>query len=284
MKNLLAIISDANETKEFIRYVANMSIDLNATVHLLYVQERTYPIGSVRPTGASYIQNQQYDKELLETTKKDIREHIKDIKSKLPVSVMINFSAEYGNKAVITNEYVSTHKTDMLVLEGQKNESFWIQTSNNKDIINQVDCPVLIIPNPAIFKPFAEIVYATDYKEEDIDGLKELLLLTNTFTPNITALHITNNIDFKAKVEQAGFLDMLHKKTNYEKLSVRIIDESSNDNIAQLVNDYALLINADLIVILKEDKTFFEKIFQSDNTNKIIKESMLPILVFHGNA
>jgi nucleotide-binding universal stress UspA family protein len=282
MKNLLAIINDANESKEFIRYVANMAIDLNANVKLLYVQEPFYPIGgAVGATGAVYAEVHQ-NQEALSTAKEILLKHISDITSILPDSLVINISTEYGNTSLIAKEFVSDKKADMLVLEGQENEGFWEQSSGNKEIISQVECPVLIIPNHAFFKAFTEIIYATDYNEEDITGLKKLLSFAQPFSPNITALHITDNIDFKAKVEQAGFLDMLHKRTNYEKLSVRILDESSNDDIAQLINDYASLINADLIVVLKENKTFFERIFQTDSVKEIIKESMLPVLVFHG--
>jgi nucleotide-binding universal stress UspA family protein len=59
------------------------------------------------------------------------------------------------------------------------------------------------------------------------------------------------------------------------------LNESSNNDTAELLNDYALLIKADLIVVLKENKSFFERIFKSDPAKKIIKKSMLPVLVFH---
>ena len=90
----------------------------------------------------------------------------------------------------------------MVILEGQQDDSFWMQSSTNMDIIKMVECPVWIIPKGAIYQPFSEIVYATDYKAEDIINLKKLISLFPHLMPNITALHITDSVDFEERVKK----------------------------------------------------------------------------------
>ncbi|MFO7656648.1 MAG: universal stress protein [Bacteroidales bacterium] len=282
MKTLLAIINEPKESKDFIRYVADMAADFKANVHLLYVQNpNDYPLGTTGSTGFAVAQVNQNLKAFADTAKEILAEHIKDVKCKMSKDVAIDFSAELGVTTLLAKKLVSVSKGDMVVLEGRKNDSIWTQTESNLEIIRSVDCPVWIIPNAWVYVPFTEIVYATDYKEEDIYGLKKLIALTHQFSPVITALHITDSVDFEEKVKKAGFLELLKNRAAYDHLSVKILNESSNNDIAEFINDFALRVKADLIVVLKENKSFFERIFKSDPAKKIIEKSMLPILVFH---
>ncbi len=282
MKTLLAIINEPKESKNFIQYVAGMAVDFKANVHLLFAQNPgNYPLGTTGFTGTAVSQVPQNMEALPDTAKKILAEHVKEVKSKMAEDVFIDYSAELGVTSLLAKELVSNNKAHMVVLEGQKNGSFWAQTSDNMEIIEHVECPVWIIPTPWLYEPFKEIIYATDYKEEDITGLKKLIALTHHLSPVITALHITDSVDFEEKVKQAGFLEMLQKRAAYDHLSVKILNEGSENDAAELLNNYALLIKADLLVVLKENRSFFEGIFKSDPTKKIIKESMLPVLVFH---
>lgn len=282
MKTLLAIINEPKESKNFIHYVALMATDLKASVHLLYVPyPYNYALSVAGSAGTAAMQAQKNTEAIADNANMILAEHIKDVKSKISTNIDISYSSELGVTSIIAKKMVSDNKVNMLVLEGQENESFLTQTSSNMEIIGSVDCPVWIVPDNMEYHPFTEILFATDYKEEDITGLKRLITLTRPFSPNITVLHITDSIDFEEKVKKAGFLEMLQKSTAYDRLSVNAISVSSNDETVELFNNYALLVNADLIVVQKENKSFLGRIFKSDPAKKIIKKSILPVLVFH---
>ena len=283
MKTLLAIINEPKESKDFIQYVSGMASDLMASIQLLHVQNPyNYPLAMAGSAGTAAVQVQKNSEEIADNANKILAEHVKDVKSKMSNHIDITYSSVIGAISITVKELVSDKKADMVVLEGQKNETFFTPNSSNLEIISSVDCPVWIVPNEVKYHPFTEILYATDYKEEDIAGLKRLIALTHPFSPNITVLHITDSIDFEEKVKKAGFLEMLQKRTDYDRLSVKAISvNNSNDETIELFNNYALLINANLVVVQKENKSFFERIFKSDPAKKIIKKSILPVLVFH---
>lgn len=294
MKTLLAIINQPKESKEFIQYVAGMATDFRANVHLMFVQNpNNYALGTMSSTGApieqlgtlgypgtEVIEVQKNVEKLAHEAEETLTKYIKDVKSKMTKKVVIDFSAELGVSSVIAEKLVSENKIDMVVLEGQKNKNFWAQTSDNMEIIKSIECPVWIIPNALDYKPFSDITYATDYKEEDINSLKSLISLAEHFSYTITALHVTDSVDFKEKVKKEGFQEMLQKKLVYGNLKVEVIDENSK-NLAEDINDYAMQNESDLVVILKENKSFLERIFTSDSTKTLLKKSKLPILVLH---
>jgi hypothetical protein len=282
MKTLVAIINEPKNSIDFIRYVSNMAGDLKLNLHLLYSENlSTYPLGTTGATGIEIAQVQSNQRMLIEDAKKILESHIKEISSEISKEVFIDYTSELGDTATIVSKMLSESKVHMAAFEGQRNENFWAQSSNVMQIIDKLTCPVWIIPKNALYFPYSRIIYATNYKEEDITSLKNLTTLAEPYTPNITALHITDSIDFEEKVKKAGFLEMVKKRTSNELLSVKVLRENNTYNTSEIINDYALRIKANLIVVLKENKSFFEQIFKTDSTKEIIEISNLPILVYN---
>mgnify|MGYP001013408839 CR=1 FL=1 len=249
METLLAIINEPKKAKNFIGYVARLALDLHTNIHLMYVQEPyDYTLGQPPATGlATSVEAQKSN---AEDAKKEFAMHIKNVLKEISGEVSFNYSAEMNFRTTIINSFISENKASMVIMEEEEQKSFWSQTSSNDDIINHVSCPVWVIPFNADYKPFREIVYATDYKEEDIETLKNLIGLTYRFSPVITALHITDSVDFEEKVKKTGFNEMLQTKTGYQNITVKPLVEKDRESEAKLINEYALNIKADLIVVL----------------------------------
>jgi nucleotide-binding universal stress UspA family protein len=279
METLLAILNEPKKAKGFIGYVARLSKDLDARVHMMYVQEPyDYTLG--QPPASGYTASIDIMKRNAEEARNDLAGHIEDVLKEINGEVSISYSAEIDTASMVINKFITEGKASMVVLEGEEQESFWSHTSSNIDIVNHIDCPVWIIPFEAAYKPLREIVYATDFKEEDIPTLKNLIGLTFRYSPVITALHITDSIDFEEKVKKTGFKDMLQSKTGYQNITVKSLIEKDDENVSMLINEYALNINANLIVVLKENKNFFERILRPSATKKILKEATLPVLIY----
>jgi nucleotide-binding universal stress UspA family protein len=282
MKTLLAIINEPRESKEFLRYVAGMANDLQGLVKVLYVQAPTnYPLGFTASTELPSLEAQGRMEMLAKESHDLIQKHMKDIVVELSNNNFAGSSSEIGSADVIVDELVSQNKVDMVVLEGQQDESFWTQSSSNMDVIQKVTCPVWIIPKGAVYAPFREIVYATDYKKEDITNLKRLIAMMPNLTPHITALHITDSVDFEAEVRKSGFVERLREQTSYPQLDVKALYQAGHDDLIELINDYSVKNGANLIVVLKENESFFERIFKPSHTKKILKTTDLPVLVYH---
>jgi nucleotide-binding universal stress UspA family protein len=138
-----------------------------------------------------------------------------------------------------------------------------------------------VIPENSDYNPIHSVIYATDYNEEDIPTLEKLIRLTYFESPKITALHITDNVDFDLRIKNAGFQKMLESKLGYENIEVKALVENQGDDMVSLINDYAARISADLIVVLKENRRFLERLFRPSSSEKIIEEASRPVLVFH---
>jgi len=279
METLLTIINEPGSSKSFIDYVVHLADDMRINVHLMYLQEPyDYTLGQPPAPGMAY--SLQVQKKNSEEATKFFEEYVGELKKNISDKISITHSAEIEMPDKIIETWVSEKKAGIIALEGEKQKSSWLQSSANLSIINSADCPVLVIPSEASYKPFREIVYATDYKEADLPTLRNLIRMTQLYSPSITALHVTDSTDFEDKVRETGFYTMLESGTGYKKITVKTLLDKNNENAAHLINEYALSINADLLVVLKENKKFFQTLFSPDSTKKIMKESHLPMLVF----
>ena len=76
---------------------------------------------------------------------------------------------------------------------------------------------------------------------------------------------------------------MLETKTEYTNISVKALVERSGDDMVKLINSYAAMKNADLIVVLKKNRNFLDRIFNPSSSEKIIQKAEKPVLVYHAN-
>jgi nucleotide-binding universal stress UspA family protein len=282
MGNLLAIVKDPKDSKEFVKYALNLASDLQISLHLLYVQDpANYALGSSGITGNAQVQIELNLKKMAEEAKKILVDLVRDYASS---ELLVRISTETGIIRTIIEGLIENEKINMVLLESRETDGFWTQNSTDMEIIRNVKCPVWIIPKKSGYKPFREIIYATDYKEEDLVTLKKLIGLTQGFSPGITALHITDDYDFDTRIRKEGFHEIVQRKTSYDKISLKSLVNNEGKDLGPLINDYASLINADLIVVLKENHHFIERLFRSSATKAIVQQANIPVLVYHARG
>jgi nucleotide-binding universal stress UspA family protein len=279
METLLAIIYEPKKAESFIGYVANLARDLHTNINILYVQEPVdYTLG--QPPASSYALSAEAQKRNEEEAIKILTGFADNINARMEGALSVVCSTAIGEASTVVNAFVENKKAAMVILEGQEDKSFWSQPDINSKIINYAECPVWIIPCEADYRLFRKIVFVTDYKEADVAVLKNLVSFTFRLSPSIIALHITESVDFEEKIKKTGYSDIIHSKTGYQNISVKTMIEKKGENLAQLINDYAQDFRADLIVMLKENKPFFERIFSADSTKKVLKEAQMPVLIY----
>jgi nucleotide-binding universal stress UspA family protein len=283
MKTLVAIVDNPNQPSSFTHYAAHLANDLKMNLHLMHVKNpHAYPLGVPYTTGTETVYVNDALQKLSEQQRKRLAEEGDHIAGQIADDITVEHSVEIGVKSNIINDLNSDGKADMVILEeSYENYDFWASDASIMDVVRNVDCPIWIVPHGYNYMNFEKIVYATNYKQEDIVTIRKLIALMGKFNPRLIALHITETLDFKEDVEKEGFMELLKSKTNYNNLDLKALVEGEEDNLADLINGYAQRVDANLVVLLKENRNFLERLFRSSATKKIIKSAGLPVLVYH---
>lgn len=276
------MIRDPQASDDFIRYLVDLSRDLGTRIHLLYVENPAqYPLGAPDTTGVEVANLQRSLGIKVKEAKKVLEEHLQEIMPNLGEDVNVEVSTGVGNETILIDEMVEKNEAHMLALEYKHVSGFWQKDTFVKEMMRSIRCPVWVVPEETEYKGLHHIVYATDYQEEDIPTLKRLINLTRSFAPEIEALHITDNLDFDERVRKTGFQQMLETRTGYQKISLTSLRYNNGHDITDLINSYASRTKTDLIVVLKENKNFLERIFHPSSSERMVEGAERPILVFH---
>ncbi|MEA3478617.1 MAG: universal stress protein [Bacteroidota bacterium] len=281
MKTLLVLIHEPKSSRGLIKYSVNLARELSLNLQLIYVENPKLPaMGTPNLSAKAMEQLQRNLEQSVKETEIILTRYVKEFMNLISGEMIIDITAEVNSEIKVLEKLIGEGHGKLLVLESTDKHSSWSDNLITNEIISSVECPVWIVPGGAEYYTPEEIVYATDYKSQDINTLVRLVDMLGKFSPTITALHITDDAGFESKIKETGFQKMLQNNTGYQKINLNALLEAGQD-ISKLINDFAIATEADLIVILKENRSFLERIFKASPGKKIIKHASIPVLVFH---
>lgn len=282
MKTLLLFIKDYDNSHGFIEYAMELARDMQFDVKVLYVENPSYhPLGTPDLSGVAVAHLQKSLEKLANSAKTKLDQQVRELMHGKDGELNVEVGTAIGNEVDIVAEIVDSDRAQTVMIEGQGIRSFSLADSFENELVRKINCPVWVIPEKADYRTPEKIIYASDYNEEDIPTLKKLIELTGRFSPQITALHITDNSDFELRIKNAGFQKMIENKTGYKRIGAKAFIENKGDDMVKIINGYAARIDASLIVVLKENRSFLERIFSSDPTEELIEKASKPVLVYH---
>lgn len=150
--------------------------------------------------------------------------------------------------------------------------------STTSQVVEKSPIPVMVIPEKYEWKDPKEIVFATNYHCEDRPALSFTLSVAKVLNADVTVLHI-NNVE---KVEK----DNAHCFSNYAYFLQRTFNDShimfkelKSTSIKDSLEHLADTVPFDIMVMVRRNKKFLEKIFLKSLTKNMACTTRLPLLV-----
>lgn len=152
--------------------------------------------------------------------------------------------------------------------------------SNTASVIEDSQIPVLVIPEKASLFPPKKIVFASEFRDSDVNAIKQLSAIASSFDAEVIIVHIVEN---KNEVESEFpiidfFSAQVQKATTYPKISYRIFKSEKVEKGIELFIDS---VGADMIALSTRDRNPFEKLFSNSITKELSFHSKIPLLAFH---
>lgn len=179
-------------------------------------------------------------------------------------------------------ERAARHRRANLVIMGITGKSAIQQAlfgSNTLKMAETKACPVLIVPEGAVFTKMDNVMLTSDYKDTlnttPSVPIKEFLSVYNS------KLHVVN-------VDKDHYIS-LTEKYEKEKQDMRSLLGEFNPefyfmrmfDIDEALNMFADDFKIDLIIAVQKNHSFMEKLFKTSRTRQFAYHSKLPILVIH---
>jgi nucleotide-binding universal stress UspA family protein len=181
----------------------------------------------------------------------------------------------------ITEHLTKTSGYDLIVMGttggGNALEELLIG-SNAEAVMEQVKCPVLSIPSTSEHPQINKIIYASDYAQEDIPTLREVLQFASLFGAQVEVVHV-NKETGRSDDKKARFLRDLEQAFPGAPLH---FEEVVSKHRAEGLKKYYDASGADMIAILRREKGFLQELFSQSLAEKMTYQAEVPLLVLKG--
>ena len=275
MKTILFPTDFSENAVHASRYAGMMAKLFDANVILLHV----YHIPMVPAYNTSFevkdavSQNENEIKQQLQTFATAFR-----MDSNLASERVIQ-KVEYGFASEKTIEIANSMKVDMIVM-GTKGASNmldkWLGT-HAQDVMTKAECPVFTIPNDVSIEFPQRILYAADFKDDEIHAVQKVLDIAKPLGATCKVIHIHE--EFEPNIGHIVEETIRELEKNFKEDDVTVQQFHRDDTIEGL-ETYMKTYEPDILALAIHEKSFLDNIFSTSISNHFIQEAKIPILTF----
>lgn len=275
MKTILCATDYSKNSEAALKYAYLLSIGIGATLKVVHV----FDIPTIMSTELKepyYHLEADTFKMHTSKLKEFCKQHLGDELDKMNITVEAIEDKSIVNG--ITSKAIELNA--FMIVTGMRGESKLkeiILGNTTKHLIDKSPCLVLAIPDDASYGQIKTIVYATNFKEEDIDAIQILTEIAKPFNAEIRVIHISPLKEFDRKKLMDDFEENTKNRISYVKMVFGIIP---SDNIFEDLRLYLGRVNADIIVMLERKNN---NLFHRDLVKKMESYGKIPLISFNEN-
>ena len=171
-------------------------------------------------------------------------------------------------------------KVDGIVMgtEGAQGLKKLIEGTHTSKVVTHVDCPVMVVPENYRFRGLHTLVYATDYHDQDVEALKQVVELARSSHARLLVLHIEPNPGSIRAVENLSwFEERIRPELDYELMYFEWLDEP---NVQEALDNYLWDEQADMLVMLMKNRSWMDRVFYPSQTKAMTFRTQIPLWTF----
>lgn len=259
-------------------FAGAMAHAMGASIELLH----TYRVPLDYPIPASMLDEMDKDEHLM--VEKILQNTISKYYEQHPEhkdSVKMTATAIQGFTADVIVENAEAHNHDIIIMgtKGASGLTEILLGSMASSIIDSAKCPVMAIPEKAVFEGIHHLVYASDFSAKDYDSIHQLAAFAKFFDAQTHCIHVSNDEDYF--IDDVSFDLMEDQYKQYfpsDKVDFKVLlGKGLEDGLAESITGH----KADVIAMTTRKRSFLDKLFSRSHTKKMAFHSNVPLLAFH---
>ncbi len=277
MKNILCPIDFSASSLNALEFAAKLALQLGMRLSLLYVFTEKEFLSILKKDDS--LQQFEHANKLAEEKLKEVTQNLK---LEFGENLNCKYHIEIGVVSKTIVEHIQNGDFELIVMGNKGINNLEENTigSNTHYVLEKSTVPLLCIPLQAFYHEFKQIVYASDYHEQDKMALQQILTLFVKQSPLIRIVHISV-VD--SEEEQERFRQYTEElKSFIDYPSLQLIHKASNEKIPNVLDEYMHECQGNLLVLLKQKRNILEKLFHQSVTKKMSCFADFPVLIING--
>lgn len=273
MKKILVPVDFSVQSEYAIKLASKIADETETEVHLLHLLE--LPRGHVDmgsgsnfgiPQSMHYIQK--------------IKEKIAAIKEQFfNTDTVVKYAIRFEKPSEGILNFSTKINAD-LILMGSKEVSIFDEVligSNIKKVVKKSSVPVLVAKNDPKEFNVKELVFTSNFNEEDRKPFEILLEFAQKFGSKIHLLNVNTMNRFKSTKKAKQKMETFLSKYKNLEHSINVYDDDSLENG---ILNFSKEVNADLIALTTHERTGLFRLFNKSISKNLSKSSLKPVLTF----
>lgn len=270
MKKILVPTDFSENARAAYQYAIELAQKLNAQITVMNIYHPSATVVNESPL--------PIDGELLKLNRQRLASFVSDDPNQnmesVVVAEMVEQKIEIGFAADKLVEVSKTGEFDMIIM-GATGQTGLLEKVFGKvslSVAERAGCPVLLIPSGVSFSPVQKIMYATNFESINMSVLLKIEKISRTLNAKIHLVHVSDgNKDIQ---------DLANLEKKLPSLNA-VMDIIASDSVAKGLDTYAAKNNTDWMVIVKPHLNFWQRLTHKSQTNRIIMNPKIPLMVMH---
>ena len=278
MKKILFPTDLSDAANHAFIYALQLADKWQASITTLHVYQELQ-VGDVHLPGSLYNFYQSMDLYSFQNYK-DAIPTLVDLAEKNDMShIEVRHMLEEGEVVQNILEAADKEEADIIVLgtTGARGLKEIFLGSVAGEILENATCPVLAVPANAEFDGTIDnIAYATAYQAADVNALKKLVQLFESFNPTFHCI----NVDLAHTAPLTQQMDKFQAAVGETASAIhyKVIDSTDRN---KGITDYLAAENVDIITMLTRKRNFIQELFNYSKTKALAYHANTPILALH---
>jgi len=191
----------------------------------------------------------------------------------------IQYIVNYGNVCDVAKKVISDNNVDIVVIGSHPSNALTriLSGSHVYNLIDKLNCPVLLIPESLRYKGIHTIAYATDLTFNNNKVIKYLVRVARPFEAAISVNHIFKTEFHSTEAEQATRYALCNKSEfSYPNISYHNL---KRDNVKSGLFELMSPDKVDILATVHKRYDFFGGLFHKSISKLIADASQIPLLV-----
>lgn len=263
--------TDFNENAEqAYRYALEISKKTGADLHLFHAIEEPYDFATrveevvQTKKDQAYTRLQQMMNEARESERYSDLAIYSEIKRGKPFPSILNKARELDAELIIVGT------------KGESSLKRILYGNVTSSVILESDIPVLTVPSNSK-KPYLDrFIFATDFREQDIQSLRKTVEFARFFDAEVHIVHVTESETMGTDIKFRGFRNLVEEQIDYPRLKFRRIE---GNKFWEGISGYLQEVPISLVTITRYRKSFLKTILWANNTQDLTYHTHVPMLV-----
>lgn len=168
---------------------------------------------------------------------------------------------------------------DMIVMGTKGASNFldkWLGTNAQK-VMKEALCPVWIIPLETKIQHPTKIMYAADFREDEIFAMQKIVQITEPLNAFCKVIHVHDIFKPLEKRKVKKQVATINQEFKDDNVFARNLNRS---DIIEGLEAYMGTFRPDILALAVHEKSFFERLFNESVTKYFVQASQVPLLTF----